>query len=87
MSKISLTPQNFGTSYDVIPDIDGFIVNLLTTDPLTTSHKNQLEGQKAISGFLVMKKLGFSDVYINIIDAENFEFVRSVAVEMKIGVY
>lgn len=87
MAKISLTPQNFGTTYDVLPDIEGFIVTLLATDPLTTNHKNNLEGQKAISGFLILKKLGFSDVYINIIDAENFQFVRSVAVEITIGVY
>lgn len=87
MTKVSLTPQNFGTSYDVLPDIEGFVVDLLVTDPLTTNHINRLEGQKAISGFLVLKKLGFSDVYINIIDAENFQFIRSVAVEMKIGVY
>lgn len=87
MAKISFTPQNYGTSYDVIPDIEGFVVNLLATDPLTTNHKNQLEGQKALTGFLVLKKLGFSDVYINIIDAENFKFVRSVAVDMTIGVF
>lgn len=87
MSLISLIPQNFGTLYDTIPDIQGFAVTLHTTDPLTMNLKNQLEGSKAISGFLVMKKLGLGDVYINIISAEDFQLIRSANVEMLIGVF
>ena len=86
MSKVDLTPQNFGTLNDVVPDIGGFIFTV-TGATLTTTCINPLEGQKAISGFLVFFKSGFGDVYINIVDSATFEIIRSVNVTMKIVVF
>lgn len=87
MSIISLIPQNFGTLYDTIPDIQGFAVRITTSDPLTLPLKNQLDGGRKVSGFIVLDKKGFGDIYLNPIDTENFEMVRSTNVEMLIGVF
>lgn len=87
MAKISLTPQNFGTSYDVIPDIDAFVCYLTTLDPLVQVFKNNLEGQKAISGFLILKKDGATDVFLTIIDAETFSLTRTANFNVTVGVF
>jgi hypothetical protein len=87
MAKISLTPQNFGTSYDVIPDIDAFVCYLTTSDPLVQVFNNNLEGQKAISGFLVLKKDGATDVFLTIISPSSFSLTRTANVNVTVGVY
>jgi hypothetical protein len=86
MAKINLIPQNFGTIQDVIPDIEG-VVYSVSGATLTTTCVNPLEGQRAISGFLVLFKSGFCDVYINIVDSATFEIIRSANIAVKLVIF
>lgn len=84
---INLVPQNYGQAYDVVPDLGAFVVRLKATDPLTTSHVNYLDGERAISGFLVVDKSGFVDVYLTRISSSVFQFTRDNLVDMTIFVF
>lgn len=87
MAKISLRKQNFGTSFDVVEDVEGIVYKVEAGDPLTTPHTNFLDLQKSIDGFLVINKKGFTDVYINIVDSETFQIIRSVDIEVEILIF
>ena len=88
MAKLNLRPQNFGTGYDVVEEIEGIVYKVLVGDPLTKTVTNYLENKKPV-GFYILNKVGFGDVYFNniAVDLSTFDIVRSVDIEISIVVY